>query len=170
MERDWARLGAALRAARNKHGRSQAEIGEAIGIKRGAMRNIEKGSIDRVTPTVRAYAREVGWADGSIEDVLAGGEPTYRDDESTPGAADSAAVLAPVPEELPVRIKAALEASGAVLDTAVIPLPGDDGASDAQIVVVVKSRRDALTPEQLRRALEEWERAEGHLRGLHDGA
>ncbi|WP_431999263.1 helix-turn-helix domain-containing protein [Streptomyces sioyaensis] len=165
MEPDWTRLGAELKAARDARSYTQAAVAEMIGVKRGTMRNIENGDIARVTPTVRAYARAVGWDDSSVDAVLAGGTPTQAADQGA-GARDIAAAenLAAVepPEELPLRIQAALR-EGPLIDTAVINLPGDDDGPEGQMVVIVKGRNGA-TPEQLKRALLRWEEAEVKLR------
>lgn len=160
MDRDWARLGAALRAARQDLDLEQQQVAERIGVKRGALRNIEVGEISRVTPTVREYARIVGWTEASIDAVLAGGDPTR--DAVPPD--ESVTVLASAPEDLPLRIKAALAADGPVLDTAVINLfQGADADDDVQMVVVVKGRKTA-TPEQIRKALLQWEKTEAQIR------
>ncbi|WP_275462112.1 helix-turn-helix domain-containing protein [Streptomyces noursei] len=170
MERDWKRLGAALKAAREARGLGQAAVGEQIGVRRGSMRNIENGEISRVTPTIRAYARVVGWSDADIDKVLVGGEPPAPgsapavDDRDTAAATNNAAI----PEELPLRIQAAL-AEGPLIDTAVINLPGGDDGPDGQMVVIVKGKNHA-SPEQIRRALLEWEAAEQRLRGADGDA
>ncbi|MCZ1006390.1 helix-turn-helix transcriptional regulator [Streptomyces lydicus] len=164
MERDWKRLGAALKAAREGRGLNQAAVAEDIGVKRGTMRNIENGDIARVTPTVRAYARAVGWDERSVDEVLAGGAPIEVSSPPGSDARDAAAaesIAMAAPEELPLRIQAALR-EGPLLDTAVINLPGDEG-DDGQMVVIVKGRTGA-TPEQLKRALLRWEEAEVKLR------
>ncbi|WP_371624095.1 helix-turn-helix domain-containing protein [Streptomyces sp. NBC_01116] len=161
MDRDWARLGSALRAARDDLGLGQLHVAERIGVKRGALRNVERGEISRVTPTVREYARIVGWTDASIDAVLSGGEPTR---EAVPPD-EPATVTVEAPEELPLRIQAALAGGGPVLDTAVINLPGEDGEdSEAQMVIVVKGRAGDATPEQIRKALLQWEKAEAQIR------
>ncbi|MFI6862605.1 helix-turn-helix domain-containing protein [Streptomyces sp. NPDC050421] len=167
MDRDWARLGSALRAARQTLGLEQQQVAERIGVKRGALRNIEVGEISRVTPTVLAYARIVGWSDASIDAVLDGGEPTQEErvppDEPTTAVVDT-------PEDLPLRIKAALAGAGPVLDTAVISLPGEDGEdSGAQMVIVVKGRSGNVTPEQIQKALLQWEKAEAQIRRTGSG-
>lgn len=162
MDRDWARLGSALRAARDTLGLEQQQVAERIGVKRGALRNVERGEISRVTPTVREYARIVGWTDASIDAVLSGGEPTR---ETSPPPDDAATVAVDTPEELPLRIKAALAAAGPLLDTAVIDLPGEDGEdSEAQMVIIVKGRGGDATPEQIQKALLQWEKAEAQIR------
>ncbi|MCR8574739.1 helix-turn-helix transcriptional regulator [Streptomyces sp. Isolate_219] len=165
MERDWTRLGAALKVAREACSYTQAAVAEMIGVKRGTMRNIENGDIARVTPTVRAYARAVGWDEGSVDAVLAGGMPTEAPAARSPEARDVAAaesIAVAAPEELPLRVQAALR-EGPLIDTAVINLPGDDDGPEGQMVVIVKGRNGA-TPEQLKRALLRWEEAETKLR------
>lgn len=166
MQRDWSRLGAALKAAREARGLGQADVGEEIGVKRGAMRNIENGQLSRITPTVRAYAHVVGWSDGSVEAVLAGGEPVSAARPSGGPEVNAAGVIAA--EELPLRIRAAL-ADGPLIDSAVISLPGEGGEADAQMVVVVKGRPNA-SPDQLRKALLAWEQTEQQLRRHEDSA
>lgn len=162
MDRDWARLGSALRAARDDLGLEQQDVAARIGVKRGALRNIEVGEISRVTPTVREYARIVGWTDASIEAVLTGGEPT-QEDRVPPD--EPATAVVDTPEELPLRIKAALADAGPILDTAVIALPGEDGEdSGGQMVIVVKGRSGSATPEQIQKALLQWEKAEAQIR------
>ncbi|MFJ3949044.1 helix-turn-helix domain-containing protein [Streptomyces libani] len=164
MDHDWTRLGAELRSAREARGLGQAAVGDMIGVKRGAMRNIENGMLTKVTPTVRAYARVVGWDDDAIQTVLGGGSPTYASSESSESRDVAAAQnIAASPEELPLRIQAAL-AAGPLIDTAVINLPGDDDEGpDGQMVVIIKGRNNA-TPEQIKRALLRWEEAEAQLR------
>ncbi len=169
MERDWKRLGAALKAGREARGLGQAAVGDMIGVKRGTMRNIENGEIARVTPTVRAYARAVGWPDEGIDTVLAGGQPPKLTPTASRAERDVAAAASPAaatPEELPLRIQAAL-AEGPLIDTAVINLPGDDDGAEGQMVIIVKGRSNA-TPEQLRRALLAWDATEARLRHAED--
>ncbi|WP_406463024.1 helix-turn-helix domain-containing protein [Streptomyces sp. NBC_00111] len=161
MDRDWARLGAALKAAREDLGLEQQQVAEQIGVKRGALRNIEIGDFSRVTPTVRTYARIVGWTDASIEEVLAGGAPT----PTAPADVEEVTITdGATPDELPLRIKAAL-AAGPLLDAVVIDLPAEDGEDpEAQMVVIVKGRRGDATPEQIRKALLQWEKTEAQIR------
>ncbi|MEU0133356.1 helix-turn-helix transcriptional regulator [Streptomyces sp. NPDC006296] len=162
MDRDWARLGSALRAARDDLGLGQKDVAERIGVTRNALRNIEVGEISRVTPTVREYTRIVGWTEASIDAVLNGGDPTR---ETVPPDDPTTTVTVETPEELPLRIQAALAGGGPVLDTAVINLPSEDGEdSDAQMVIVVKGRSGDVTPEQMRKALLQWERTEAQIR------
>lgn len=155
MDLDWTRLGKALRDARRATAVSltQEEMAEEIGVGRSVIQLIEAGNeYKKPTPSIRAFAARVGWADGSIEAVLAGGDPTLK------------AVAAPTPESgaptdagLPLRIVHELKGKGDLLDTAVIPL-GDD----ASMVVVVKGKPGASI-EEIERSLEAWRKAQGQL-------
>lgn len=158
MQRDWARLGAALKASRTARGTNQVDMGERIGVGRSAVQNIERGDVKKISPSIRAYAREVGWQPGSIESVLAGGEPNLE--PATPAPAETPAGEAP-PADLPLRIVRELE-KGELLDSTVIPL-SDDG--DGRMVIVVRGQPDA-TPEQIKRALLLWEMRETQLHSL----
>lgn len=158
MERDWARLGAALQAARKARGTNQIDLGERIGISRSAIQNIERGNVKKITPSLRAYATEVGWARGSLEAVLDGGEPELvAPPEPDPPSGDRAA-------DLPLRIVREL-GEGDLLDSTVIPL-SDEG--DGRMVIVVRGKPEA-SPEQIKQALLLWEQRERQLRGVRDG-
>jgi DNA-binding XRE family transcriptional regulator len=156
MERDWARLGAALQAARQARETNQVEMGHRIGISRGAIQNIERGNVKKITPSLRAFAREVGWTPESLEVVLAGGEPEMAAPPEERAQGDRAA-------DLPLRIVREL-GEGDLLDSTVIPL-SDHG--DGRMVIVVRGKPDA-TPDQIKQALLLWERRERQLRGVGD--
>ncbi|MFD6113664.1 helix-turn-helix domain-containing protein [Streptomyces yangpuensis] len=155
MDRDWARLGKALQAARKASGVTQEQLADELGVGRSVIQLIERGKeFSKPSQTQRAFARRVGWTDGSIEAVLAGGEPSAREhDSATPSAAQEARAES----RLPLRIVDELADDGALLDTTVVPL-GDD----ARMVVVVKGKPGASAAE-LRRDLEAWRAAYQHL-------
>lgn len=173
MDKDWARLGRTLAAAREAAGLTQVEVAERIKGSRGPIQEIERGGprgkpYTKPTGTMRNYARLVGWTDDSIEHVLQGGEPSlvHKEPDGTadlePTAAEPTAAVRPS-GRLPLRIVDELSDDGALLDTAVIPL-----GADASMVIVVKGRPDA-SPEEIRAALESWRRAQPHLRELSTG-
>ncbi|MFF8829266.1 helix-turn-helix domain-containing protein [Streptomyces sp. NPDC015131] len=160
MDRDWTRLGTALRDARRAHPvqLTQEQMADDLGVSRSVIQLIEGGQeYKKPTPTIKAYARRVGWTDDSVERVLAGGHPslaypdTARDPEPAEPAADS---------KLPLRIQHELRQDGELVDTAVIPL-GDGGT----MVVVVKNPAGA-TPEQRKANLSAWLEAQGELQSL----
>ncbi|WP_078999103.1 helix-turn-helix domain-containing protein [Streptomyces sp. WM4235] len=149
MDRDWARLGKALKAARQAIGLTQEQLAAELGVSRSVVQGIERGKPhSKPSLTMRAYARRVGWATDSIDEVLAGREPRL--------AAQPEAAAEP-PAGLPLRIVDELADDGALLDTVVVPLGGD-----ARMVVVVKGRPGA-SPEEIRRNLEAWRSAHQHL-------
>ena len=78
MNRDpaaWARLGNALRAAREHRGLTQAELGEQAGVSSRSVQDAEAGTVPkaRMPYTVGRIASALEWPPGSIEDVLGGG-------------------------------------------------------------------------------------------------
>ena len=160
---DWEELGRALKEARKAAGLKQTEIAKRLDISLSSVQAIERGNaFAKPTPTIRAFAAAVGWADGSVERVLEGGEPTLARDEpkSSPEPGEA---TGPVPAgALPLRIVADLTDEGALLDTAVIRLPGG-----GQAVVVVKGKAGG-TPAEIQEALEAWRRTQPHLQGLLD--
>jgi transcriptional regulator with XRE-family HTH domain len=161
MDLDWDRLGAALQAARQAMTPKlkQEELAAELGVGRSVIQLIERGHVyKKPTPTIRAFARRVGWTDESVDRVLAGGEPEFT-------SAQGRQAPQPTPQPsagpaLPQRIQHELDQEGDLLDTVVIPL--GDGAS---AVVVVKNPAGA-TPEQRQRNLDAWLRMQSQLRQL----
>lgn len=150
MDHDWARLGKALKAARQAMGITQEELAADLGVSRSVVQGIERGKAhSKPSMTMRAYARRAGWTAESIEDVLAGREPRP--------ASQPEPVAGEAPSGLPLRIVDELSDDGALLDTVVVPLDGD-----ARMVVVVKGKPGA-SPEEIRRNLEAWRSAHRHL-------
>ncbi|WP_255951614.1 helix-turn-helix domain-containing protein [Streptomyces odontomachi] len=164
MDRDWKRLGMALQAARTEHlGLPQDELAAELATSRSTVQAIERGdSRKKPSQTIRAYARRVGWTDDSVDRVLAGGDPAFRTSQASAEPARAADIPAVAADAgLPLRIADEL-AEGSLLDTAVIPLGGD-----ARMVVVVKGTPGA-TPEEIRRGLEAWRRAQPQLQELDE--
>lgn len=162
MDRDWKRLGKALKASRRAPAidLTQEEMAKVLGVGRSVIQLIEAGNeYKKPTATMRTYAARVGWQEGSIERVLAGGDPVFVEGaESTALEVQGSAAPDPAPEAgLPVRIVHELKGRGELLDTAVIPL-GDGGS----MVVVVKGKPGA-SPEEIARNLEAWREAHGQL-------
>lgn len=159
MKRDWGRLGRALADARKRTGRTQTGVAEAIGVSRTPIQAIERGTeFDKVTGTIREYARLVGWTTNSVEVVLAGGEPTLASDIA-PITQSATPLLA---DDLPLRIVEEI-GEGPLLDTTVLNLgPGRTGA---RMIMVVRGAPDA-TPEEIRRDLLAWRKAQRHLADL----
>ena len=73
-ERDWERLGRAFAAARKAAEMSQVEAADQLHVSRTAVQAIERGRQSngapflKITSTMRAYARLIGWT-GGLADV-----------------------------------------------------------------------------------------------------
>jgi DNA-binding XRE family transcriptional regulator len=161
MNEHWERLGCLLKEAREARDLTQVALGEAIGVKRAAVGNIEAGASRRVTPTLRAYARHVGWTDSSIDDVLAGGEPSMErptvETVGQPREDGRWGPLARVPERLVQEL-----IDGVVVDTDVLDLTPDGSAAVLMLVI----ERDGLNrdPQQVAEDLRAWSRKQREIR------
>lgn len=164
---NWARLGRELAAARRAKKLKQLELADLAGVSLATVQAIEGGkSFARVTPTIRAFVRIVGWQEGSAETVLAGGDPN-------PAVAPDSPVTTQVPippadsdsafAHLPVRIREELK-EGQFLDSGVYDISPE--GSDVQMIVVIKGKTDA-TPEEIRRYMDDVRRAERKLKTLN---
>jgi transcriptional regulator with XRE-family HTH domain len=160
MDGDWLRLGRAVQNARNSKGLSQARLGELADAKRTVIQTIERGhQFKRITVTLRNIERTLDWGTGSIESVLAGGDPLPPGE---PGGREAAVRLRQgIESVLPLRVARSLS-EGVTLDTTIVPL-----SPNAEMVIVVKGKPDA-TPEQLRAALTAWEKRVGDLHRMGD--
>ncbi|GAQ64110.1 hypothetical protein SsS58_04500 [Streptomyces scabiei] len=146
MATKWTRLGEKLRAARTDLGIEQQQIAVAVGVTRGAVGNIERGDVARMTPTIREYARVVGWTDDSPERVLAGREPVLRDAERQDvGSAEGGAVAT----DLAVDVQESLR-RGPLLQSQVVEVKTPAGKVVATIVL---RGEEGQSPEELLAAL-----------------
>ncbi|MGW1989674.1 helix-turn-helix transcriptional regulator [Embleya sp. NPDC001921] len=147
MTRDWTRLGEKLKTARSQRGLEQQDVAESIGVKRGALHNIERGAIAKVTPTVLAYARLVGWTAESVELVLAGGDPIpgHGTGDPTPESVAEREVAS----DLSVLVQQSLR-TGPLLDSRVAEVVTPNGRVRATIVI---RGEDGSSPEDLLAAL-----------------
>lgn len=166
----WQQLGKALAAARKP--RTQQQIATRIDVSLNTVKDIEAGKgFKKVTHSIRAYAREVGWTENSPEQILAGGEPELATPAPAPeGEApdqpeDASAADAAVMAKLPMRVHQELE-SGAVLDT-LFTYVNREGV-DLRLITVAVIPADA-TPEQRRRLAEEWRLTEERMRRIQSG-
>lgn len=78
MNRDpqaWARLGRALKSAREHRGLSQAELAAAAEVSAKSVQDAEGGKVPkaRMPYTLSRVAEALGWPAGSVESVLEGG-------------------------------------------------------------------------------------------------
>ncbi|MFI1524982.1 helix-turn-helix domain-containing protein [Streptomyces griseus] len=80
MNRDpeaWARLGQALRTAREHRGLTQQELGAAADVSGRSVRDAEAGAVPkaRMPYTIARIAAALGWPEGAIDAVLDGAAP-----------------------------------------------------------------------------------------------
>ncbi|MFE3678802.1 helix-turn-helix domain-containing protein [Streptomyces griseus] len=155
MSRDWVRLGHAIEAARDAKGMTQVALAVAADVSESTIQNLEAGKARvRQPPSVKKVEAALGWTPGSADAVLAGGDPTT----ATPGPREDVPQAGDQPG-LPLRIIQELS-DGPLLDTTVLPLSGD-----SRMVIVVKGTPDA-SPEQIRRDLTAWAKAQSALQNL----
>lgn len=174
MTMNWPRFGQKLKAARVAKKLKQRELADLVGVSVATVQAIEGGaSFARITLTVRALARAVGWQEGSEDVVLAGGDPVYVsvvdaseqleivDQDAVPGEpeGDGGDDWA---ERIPLRIQEEVR-EGRVLDSGTYDL--SETGSDVQLLVMIKAPSSA-TPEEIREYMRLWRRTERELREL----
>lgn len=158
----WDRLATAIRAAREARGLTQEALAARAGVAEGSVQNLESGKPrNRMPQTLAKIEPHLGWAEGSGRLILDGGDPIPADtpaDTDTPDADK-------LRRKYSLRIVDELESDAPLLDSAVIELPGANGA---RMTVVVHGDPNA-TPQQIQDALLAWRKAEQELRRLPDG-
>jgi DNA-binding XRE family transcriptional regulator len=160
MERDWERLGRAFAQARTTAGLTQVEVAKQLHVTRTPIQAIERGRqpsgkpFTKVTSTMRAYARLLGWTEDSPDRIAAGGKP------------EPTAKPSPPPEhpksDLPPAIDRELR-SGKTLDSTVVHFGSED--DDTRIIVVLKGAED-LSEEELEKLWQQWRRTRRHLQAM----
>src|SRR3954454_21979062 len=120
MERDWERLGRAFAKARTAAGLTQEQAAEQLHVSRTPVQAIERGrqpngkAFAKVTATMRAYVRLVGWTEQSPDRILDGQEPE-------PATQPVSAPAESPKSDLPPAVDRELR-SGKTLDHAVVNL------------------------------------------------
>lgn len=148
------RLGRAVEEARDSKGLTQMGLGQlADGAGRTVIQTIERGhKFKKVTKTLLNVEHALGWKRGSVESILAGGEPLPSDEF---GELDSNGQLGKEAYRgLPLRVAHAI-LEGVTLDTAIVPL-----TENTSMVIVLKSKSNA-THEEMKSAMQLWEEGEG---------
>jgi DNA-binding XRE family transcriptional regulator len=159
---DWERLGRGFASARDAAGLTQVQAAAELGVSRTPIQAIERGRqsngqpFTKVTGTMRAYARLVGWSERSPARILDGQEPEPATQPVSGGGADTSSGLPPaVDREL---------RSGKTLDHTVVHL-GGEGDDDTRIIVVLKGAED-MTEEEIDAAWHKWRRTRRHLQAF----
>lgn len=160
-ERDWEKLGKAYAAARKATDLTQADVAEQLHVSRTTIQAIERGALpngstfSKVTSTMRAYARLLGWTDASPDHIADGGDP-----ETTPTPESAAASSK---SDLPPAVDRELR-SGRTLDHTVVHL-GNEDEGDTRIIVVLKGAED-ISEEELDRMWQQWRKTRRHLQAI----
>jgi transcriptional regulator with XRE-family HTH domain len=161
-ERDWKRLGHAFAEARKAANLTQVEVAERLSVTRTPIQAIERGvqpngkPFAKVSATMRAYARLVGWTEGSPDLILQEQEPEPAT-QPVPEAAEAKFDLPPaVDREL---------RSGRTLDSTVVHLSGEGDEDDVRIVVVLKGAQN-ISEEEIDRRYEQWRRTRRHVQAI----
>lgn len=172
MSKDWARLARAIQHARESRRMpgglrmTQQQLAEAAEVSLSTIQNLEDpGRTPRRRPPTLAAVERVFWKPGSVDAVLAGGNPVPVSDAApasgvaTPPADPPTARLG---ERLPLRVRHELD--GEVFDTDVIDL----GRSGMKMVVVITRDpgQDLPDDDELREDYREWSRVQRELRGI----
>lgn len=162
MDGDWAHLARQLSRARKLLGLTQGELAEALGVGLSTVQKLERSGArwTRVSPTHRLAARYLGWADDSIELVLAGEQPVLTEADAPVRSAPPAQSQQSAFEELTAGMSdRAIDAlrRGRTVDTVVVDLAPDDPDTVAVLIYKRGASSDA-SPEQKRRDLRKWSR------------
>ncbi|MER5769590.1 helix-turn-helix domain-containing protein [Streptomyces sp. NPDC001985] len=165
MTWNWPALGNHLQAAREARRMTQPQLADRVGVSLSTVQSVEAGKpFAKVTPTIRAMARIVGWTEDSPEAVLAGEEPSYVEDYPRAGGDEPPQEEQETPA-LPPLIAEELR-EGQILGSGVYDLTQE--GSSAQLIVIVKGPSDA-TPEDMRRYAQAWRQKDRALRKLESG-
>ncbi|MFF5001763.1 helix-turn-helix transcriptional regulator [Streptomyces phaeochromogenes] len=164
MDDDSKLLGSELQASRE--GRrpklTQPDAADALGVSRTTIQNIEAGKFKKINPTIRDYARLLGWPDGAVDHVQAGGRLADLPMGTAPASVTEAAPLVGLSPAVEFELR-----SNETLEDAVINLGPDE--ADGHIIVVLQGRKGA-SPEELRRVAARYRRARRYLQGIATAA
>lgn len=161
MNRDWKRLGDAIKARREELGmRRQQDLADAAGVSRQSVHSLESGNSGkgwRRTPTSLDPVREaLGWEPETVARYLTPAPPEVQN-----------AAAPRMAEGMPARVIQELSA-GQVVDTEVVELslPG----LPFTFVGILKqdASAPAATPEARQQVLLAWSRVQRAMRGIAD--
>jgi transcriptional regulator with XRE-family HTH domain len=161
-ERDWERLGDAFAAARRAADLTQVEVAARLSVTRTPIQAIERGRqangspFTKVTATMRAYARLLGWTEDSPARILRGEEP---EQVTHPDSASSAEPVSTLPPAVDRELR-----SGRTLDHTVVHL-GSGEDDDTRIIVVLKGADD-ISEDELDELWQKWRRTRRHLQAM----
>lgn len=115
MAKDWKRLGQAVKRAREQRDMTQTELAEATGQDDSTIQNLETArygrGFSRMPSSAKLVAAFFGWADHSLKDLLAGGEPTPAQLPAPPRSAPQPAATRRGPVFRDPRYQAIIDSS-----------------------------------------------------------
>jgi transcriptional regulator with XRE-family HTH domain len=161
-EQDWKRLGQAFAEARKAAGLTQVEVAEHLSVTRTPVQAVERGMLPngnpftRVTSTMRAYARLLGWTEDSPSRILDRQEPEPAT-QPVSGAGVRPEPAAPSAVDRELR-------SGKTLDHAVVHL-GTHEDDDTRLIVVLQGADD-MTEEEIDAAWQKWRQTRRRLQAI----
>jgi transcriptional regulator with XRE-family HTH domain len=161
MERDWERLGRAFAEARTAAGLTQEQVAERLHVSRTPVQAIERGrqpngkAFMKVTATMRAYARLVGWTEESPDRILDGQGP----EPATQPVSEAAEKASNLPPAVDREFR-----SGKTLDHAVVHL-GTNEDDDTRLIVVLQGAED-MTEEEIDKAWRKWRQTRRRLQAI----
>lgn len=160
----WGQLADAIRTAREARGLTQPQLADLAGVAEGSVQNLESGKPrSRMPQTLAKVEPHLGWTAGSGRLILDGGEPIAASNAPAGSRVDMDTER--LRRKYSLRIVDELVSNDPLVDSAVIQLPGTNGA---RMTVVVHGSHDA-TPQEIQDALLAWRRTEESLRRLPDG-
>jgi DNA-binding XRE family transcriptional regulator len=167
MTNDWDRLARAIRERRRVLDLTQQQLADAARVTRTTIKNLEgaRQPKKRLPSSMAAVEKALGWAIGSGEAVLSGGEPilVIPPTGEYPPAIDP---FQPLADRLPVSVLDELS-SGEVYAADIHDLTVDGGM---RIITVAIRHPDEpgqqVTPEQRRHNHRAWSRMQRQINGL----
>lgn len=161
MNRDWKRLGDAIKARREELGiTTQQGLADVAGVSRQSVQSLESGNSGegwKRTPTsLNPVRKALGWEPETVARYLTPVAPEVQNG-ATPRLA----------EGMPARVVRELSA-GQVVDTEVVEL--DIPGTPFKFVGILKHDASAAdaTPEEMQLVLREWSRVQRAMRGITD--
>lgn len=164
--RDWGRLGAAVRSAREALGLSQEQLAAVAGVSRSTVQGLERGRVPKseAPSSLPHIERALGWPAGTALEVAEGAEaPDVNAPKNVSLARPPAMARDGMLDRLPAQIREELQA-GEVLGVDVVDL-GPTSAGTRMIVVVKRDEGGPEPdPEAIREAMEAWKAKQRELR------
>ena len=161
MNRDWKRLGDAIKARREELGmRRQQDLADAAGISRASAQSLESGNSGkgwkRTPPSLDPVRKALGWEPETVARYLA---PASQEAQN--------GVTPKLAEGMPARVVHELS-TGQVVETEVVEV--DIPGTPFKFVGILKHDASATdaTPAEMQRVLREWSRVQRAMRGITD--